>query len=61
MPHTWIVWGTYAQYVHNHIATQEMSADRKSLTSENFHIFNKDCVNTFNMSAEGITPTTSQN
>ena len=61
MPHTWIVWGIYAQYVHSHIATQEMSAVRKSLTSENFHIFNKDCENTFNMSAEGITPTTLQN
>ena len=43
MPHTWIVWGIYAQNVHSHIATQEMSAVRKSLTSENFHIFNKDC------------------
>ena len=27
MPHTWIVW-VYAQIVHSHIATQEMSAVR---------------------------------
>ena len=51
MPHTWIVW-VYAQKVHSHIAIQEMSAVRISLTSENFHIFNKDkAKNTFYMSA----------
>ena len=39
MPHTWIVWGFYAQNVHSHIATQEMSAIRSSSLVENFHIF----------------------
>ena len=29
MPHTWIVWGIYAQIVHSHIAIQEMSAVRR--------------------------------
>ena len=29
MPHTWIVW-VYAQSVHSHIATQEMSVIRSS-------------------------------
>ena len=38
MPHTWIVW-VYAQIVHSHIATQEMSAIRSPLGLENFHIF----------------------
>ena len=38
MPHTWIVW-VDAQSVHSHIAIQEMSAIRLSLSSENFHIF----------------------
>ena len=38
MPHTWIVW-VYAQYVHSHIATQEMSAVRMPSCIENFHIF----------------------
>jgi hypothetical protein len=39
MPHTWIVWGRYTRIVHNHIATQEMSAVRLPLGLENFHIF----------------------
>ena len=43
------------------IAIQEMSAVRSSFGQENFHIFNKDCENTFNMSAENLTPTTPQN
>ena len=38
MPHTWIVW-VYAQIVRSHIAIQEMSVIRLSLSSENFHIF----------------------
>ena len=37
MPHTWIVW-VYAQNVHSHIATQEMSAVRHPLVFENYHI-----------------------
>ena len=49
----------YAQIVHSHIAIQEMSAVRSSFGLENFHIFNKDCENTFNMSA--IYPIAPQN
>ncbi len=49
MPHTWIVWGIYAQSVHSHITTQEMSVARISLTSENFHIFNKDKAKTLSI------------
>ncbi len=39
MPHTWIVWDIYAQNVHSHITTQEMSAIRMPSCNENFHIF----------------------
>ena len=38
MPHTWIVWGIYAQSVHNHIAIQEMSVAHHPFAFENYHI-----------------------
>ena len=52
MPHTWIVWGIYAQSVHNHIAIQEMSVAHHPFAFENYHIFRLGLTkNTFNMSA----------
>ena len=52
MPHTWIVWGIYAQSVHNHIAIQEMSVAHHPFAFENYHIFRLGLAkNTFNMSA----------
>ena len=47
MPHTWIVW-VYAQIVHSHIATQEMSAVRISFCfSETVRFPTKDCEKHF--------------
>ncbi len=52
MPHTWIVWGIYAQSVHSHIAIQEMSVAHHPFAFENYHIFRLGLTkNTFNMSA----------
>ena len=50
MPHTWIVW-VYAQIVHSHIATQEMSAIRSPSLMKTSTFSIQDCENTFNMSA----------
>ena len=41
--------GVYAQIVHSHIATQEMSAVRLSFHSENFHIFKQGCAKTLSI------------
>ena len=61
MPHTWIVWGIYAQSVRSHITTQEMSAIRSSICLENFHISILGLRKHFQYVFEGITPTTLQN
>ena len=49
MPHTWIVW-VYAQIVHSHIATQEMSAIRSPSLMKTSTFSIQDCENTFYMS-----------
>ena len=46
MPHTWIVW-VYAQIVHSHIATQEMSAIRSPSLMKTSTFSIQDCENTF--------------
>ena len=38
IPHTWIVWVMH-QKEHSHTTTQEVSAIRPSISSENYHIF----------------------
>ena len=60
MPHTWIVW-VYAQIVHSHIATQEMSAIRSPSLMKTSTFSIQDCENTFNMSSSGAEPNDTTN